>query len=91
MSLRTGTDICSRMFCLVVKLYTLTRVSNYIIMDTKKKNTLRTTLNALFMLGAVAAVLLYFVMPRPHTAALIVGWSAIGLKIAEFVIRLFVK
>ena len=60
-------------------------------MDAKKKDTLRSTLNALFMLGAVVAVLLYFTMPRPHTAALIVGWSAIGLKIAEFAIRLFVK
>lgn len=60
-------------------------------MDPKKKNNLRTLLNALFMLGFVAAVLLYFAMPAPHTVALIVGWTAVALKIVEFLIRFLVK
>lgn len=63
----------------------------FIIVDPKKKNNLRTLLNALFMLGFVAAVLLYFTIPAPHTVALIVGWTAVVLKIVEFLIRFLVK
>lgn len=47
----------------------------------------RRALNTLFMLGFVAAIALYFLLPADRTAFFITGFTAMALKIAEFVIR----
>lgn len=47
----------------------------------------RNILNALFMLGFVIAILLYFASPANRTAFFCVGFGAMALKIVEFVLR----
>lgn len=47
----------------------------------------RNVLNILFMLGFVAAILIYFLLPEQRGLYFTVGISALLLKIAEFVLR----
>ncbi len=47
----------------------------------------RNILNALFLLGFVVAILLYFTSPNDRTAFFCVGFGAMALKIVEFVLR----
>lgn len=47
----------------------------------------RNILNALFMLGFVAAVIIYFAMPESKTLFFCVGFGSMLLKIVEFILR----
>ena len=49
--------------------------------------TARKVLNWVFMLGAIAAVIIYFAMPEDRTLFFCVGSSAIVLKLIEFLLR----
>lgn len=47
----------------------------------------RKVLNVLFMLGFLAAVIIYFVMPADRALFFYVGFGAMFLKIVEFLLR----
>jgi len=48
---------------------------------------IRTVLNTLFMLGFIAAVFIYFLLPDQRVLFFVVGFGALLLKIVEFIIR----
>lgn len=50
-------------------------------------NQIRSVLNTLFMLGFVAAILIYFLLPEQRVLFFFVGFGALVLKIVEFIIR----
>lgn len=54
-----------------------------------KENIARTRqiLNALFMLGFLAAIIIYFALPESRTLFFCVGFGAMALKIVEFILR----
>ena len=47
----------------------------------------RNVLNILFIIGFVAAILIYFLLPSQRMLFFSVGFGAVALKIAEFVLR----
>lgn len=47
----------------------------------------RQVLNILFMLGFVAAIAIYFLLPEQRPLFFSVGFAAVLLKIIEFVLR----
>lgn len=47
----------------------------------------RNVLNVVFMLGFVAAVVIYFAWPQERGLFFCVGFGAVLLKVVEFVIR----
>lgn len=49
--------------------------------------TVRKVLNWTFMLGFLAAVIIYFTMPEERTLFFCIGFSAIVLKLVEFYLR----
>ena len=51
--------------------------------------TARNVLNAIFMLGFVAAVIVYFAFPEQKMLFFCVGFGAIAVKLAEFYLRFF--
>ena len=56
----------------------------------KKKMTtekVRSILNTLFMLGFLAAIIIYFAFPESKVLFFSVGFGAMFLKIIEFIIR----
>lgn len=53
----------------------------------QRTQSLRNVLNAVFMLGFVAAVLIYFAWPGERGLFFCVGFGAVIVKIVEFVIR----
>jgi len=55
--------------------------------DHSHTNQVRTLLNTLFMLGFVAAIVIYFLMPSHRLLFFIVGFGAMVLKIVEFIVR----
>ena len=50
-------------------------------------NIVRQCLNWLFMLGFVAAVIIYFVLPEQRVLFFSIGFSAVAIKLIEFYIR----
>lgn len=48
---------------------------------------IRSILNTVFMIGFVAAVIIYFAMPSHRLLFFCVGFGAMFLKIIEFVLR----
>ncbi|MDE6722515.1 MAG: hypothetical protein K2J84_10295 [Bacteroidaceae bacterium] len=50
-------------------------------------NTARTLLNWTFMIGFVAAVIIYFVWPEQRMLFFCVGFGAVVLKLVEFYLR----
>ena len=57
----------------------------------KNKQQIRSLLNALFLLGFIAAFIVYFALPHNRTAFLIIAAVAIVIKTADYIIRFFVK
>lgn len=55
--------------------------------DRARTNQLRTLLNTLFMLGFVAAIVIYFLLPDHRLLFFVVGFGAMVLKIVEFIVR----
>ena len=58
--------------------------------EKKKSNKIaqvRQVLNAVFMLGFLAAVIIYFAMPENRMLFFCVGFGAMAVKIVEFIIR----
>ena len=58
--------------------------------EKKKSNKMaqvRQVLNAVFMLGFLAAVIIYFAMPENRMLFFCVGFGAMAVKIVEFIIR----
>lgn len=49
--------------------------------------TVRKILNVVFMIGFVAAVVIYFAMPEQRTLFFCVGFGAMIIKIIEFFLR----
>lgn len=49
----------------------------------------RQVLNALFMLGFVACIAIYFLMPEQRGLFFAVGFAALLLKVVEFILRFF--
>lgn len=47
----------------------------------------RQILNALFMLGFLAAIIIYFALPENRAVFFCVGFGAMALKIVEFILR----
>lgn len=47
----------------------------------------RTVLNILFMIGFLAAIIIYFAMPEQKALFFSVGFGALILKIIEFALR----
>ena len=47
----------------------------------------RQVLNVVFMLGFLAAVIIYFAMPENRVLFVCVGFGAMAIKIVEFIIR----
>ncbi len=47
----------------------------------------RQVLNVVFMLGFLAAVIIYFAMPENRVLFFCVGFGAMAIKIVEFIIR----
>lgn len=47
----------------------------------------RQILNAVFMIGFVAAVIIYFAMPENRVLFFSIGFGAMALKIVEFILR----
>lgn len=47
----------------------------------------RAVLNALFIIAAVATVVVYFMKPDDKALFYMVGFGALGIKIVEFIIR----
>lgn len=56
-----------------------------------KSQDLHNLLNALFMLGAVVTVLIYFVAPHKGYAWIYVGGASLLLKIVDYVLRFLHK
>lgn len=52
-----------------------------------KMGQVRQVLNAVFMLGFLAAIIIYFAMPENRTLFFCVGFGAMAVKIVEFIIR----
>lgn len=48
---------------------------------------MRQILNAVFMIGFVAAVIIYFALPENRMLFFSVGFGAMALKIVEFILR----
>ena len=48
---------------------------------------IRRMLNAVFMLGFVAAIVIYFAMPSQRLLFYIVGFSSLAIKTAEYFLR----
>ena len=48
---------------------------------------IRRVLNAVFMLGFVAAIVIYFAMPSQRPLFYIVGFSSLAVKTAEYFLR----
>ena len=57
----------------------------------KNKQEVRSLLNALFLLGFIAAFIVDFAMPDNRTPFLIIAAVSIAIKTAEYIIRFFVK
>lgn len=58
--------------------------------DNKKRDVIlraRQVLNAVFMLGFLAAIIIYFAMPENRVLFFSVGFGAMALKIVEFILR----
>ena len=55
----------------------------------KKANIIRARniLNAVFMIGFIAAVIIYFALPENRTLFFCVGFGSMVLKIIEFILR----
>lgn len=51
------------------------------------RETVRMILNTLFMIGALASVIIYFAFPDERSLFLIVIMTSLALKIVEFFIR----
>jgi len=51
------------------------------------KERARAILNTLFMLGFLAAIIVYFAMPDHRTLFFCIGFGSMLLKIVEFIIR----
>ena len=51
------------------------------------QTTLRNILNTLFLIGAIASVIIYFAFPDERSLFLIVIMSSLAIKIVEFFIR----
>ncbi len=51
------------------------------------KGTIRNVLNIVFIVGFIAAVIIYFAMPEQRLLFYCVGFGALLLKIIEFFIR----
>ena len=49
--------------------------------------TARRVLNWVFMVGFVAAIVIYFVLPEPRILFFSIGFGAIALKLVEFYLR----
>lgn len=49
---------------------------------------LRTVLNAIFLIGALVGVVVYFALPARHVVGLCIVGAAMVFKLAEFVVRL---
>lgn len=47
----------------------------------------RNVLNVVFMLGFVAAIVIYFLLPEQRTLFFCVGFGAVALKVVEFILR----
>ncbi len=56
---------------------------------TRDLTAVRTLLNMLFLIGFVAAVIIYFAMPEQRTLFFSLGFGALLLKIIEYIIRFF--
>lgn len=52
-----------------------------------KMGQVRQVLNVVFMLGFLAAVIIYFAMPENRMLFFCVGFGAMAVKIVEFIIR----
>ena len=52
-----------------------------------KMTQVRQVLNVVFMLGFLAAVIIYFAMPENRVLFFCVGFGAMAIKIVEFIIR----
>ncbi len=52
-----------------------------------KMGQVRQVLNAVFMLGFLAAIIIYFAMPENRVLFFCVGFGAMAVKIVEFIIR----
>ncbi|MBR3020780.1 MAG: hypothetical protein IKH59_00255 [Bacteroidaceae bacterium] len=57
----------------------------------KNKQEVRSLLNALFLLGFIAAFIVYFALPHNRTPFLIIAAVSIVIKTADYIIRFFVK
>lgn len=55
--------------------------------DRYKIRQVRALLNTVFMVGFVAAVIIYFVCPGQRTLFFCVGFGAMLVKIVEFILR----
>lgn len=58
--------------------------------DNKKRDVIlraRQVLNTVFMLGFLAAIIIYFAMPENRVLFFSVGFGAMALKIVEFILR----
>lgn len=53
----------------------------------KSLGKMRMVLNVLFMLGFLAAVIIYFAFPEQRTLFFVVGFGSMLLKIVEFALR----
>lgn len=59
-------------------------------MTTNKKNQVRASLNALFLIGFIAAFIVYFATPNRNVFLIICGISIV-IKLIEYAIRFFVR
>ena len=53
------------------------------------RSQLRNLLNSLFLIGCLVAFILYISFPEDRTAFLIVSFTSMAIKIAEWIIRFF--
>jgi len=60
-------------------------------MDANKKQQIRALLNALFLIGFIAAFIVYFAVPENRMPFLIIAAVSIVIKTADYIIRFFVK
>ena len=60
-------------------------------MEVNKKQQIRALLNTLFLLGFIAAFVVYFAMPHNRTPFLVISAVSIAIKTADYIIRFFVK
>ena len=59
-------------------------------MTRKDKDQIRTLLNTLFLIGFIVAFIVYFATPNRNVFLIVCGVS-IAIKLAEYIIRFFVK